>query len=62
MKIKITNIPKECPFCHDVPIVAKDPLWNGSHGYYGNYEYYVACKNGNCKVYQEQEHTMIFMI
>ena len=43
----IKEMPKECPFCHDIPIVAKDPLWNESHGYYGNYEYYVACKNGN---------------
>ncbi len=46
----IKTMPKECPWCHDIPIVAKDPLWNGSHGYYGNYKYYVACRNGNCKI------------
>ena len=50
MNIKITTIPKECPFCHDIPVVAKDPLWNGGHGYYGHYEYYVVCKNDNCNV------------
>ena len=47
----IKEMPKECPFCHDIPIVAKDPLWNEGHGYYGNYEYYVACKNGKCKIH-----------
>lgn len=41
---------KECPFCHDMPILAKDPKWNASHGYHGHYEYYVACKNGKCKI------------
>lgn len=50
MKIKMKEFPKECPFCHDIPIVAKDHLWHESHGYYGNYEYYVACMNQNCKV------------
>lgn len=50
MNIRMKELPKDCPFCHDVPIVAKDPLWHGSHGYHGNYEYYVACKNGKCKV------------
>lgn len=47
----IKEMPKECPFCHDIPIVAKDHVWNESHGYYGNYEYYVACKNGKCKIH-----------
>lgn len=42
MNIPLMRIPpKECPFCHDMPILAKDPLWDGSHGYYGNYEYYL---------------------
>jgi hypothetical protein len=50
MNIKMEELPKECPFCHDIPIVAKDPMWHGSHGYYGNYEYYVACMNFDCKV------------
>ena len=41
---------KECPFCHDMPVLAREPLWNESHGYYGKYEYYVACINGKCKI------------
>lgn len=51
MNIPLMRIsPKECPFCHDMPVLAKDPLWNESHGYYGKYEYYVACINGKCKI------------
>ena len=50
MNTRIKKNPKECPFCHDIPIVAKDPLWHGSHGYHGHYKYYVACMNGSCKV------------
>lgn len=50
MKIKIETLPEDCPFCHNTPIIAKDPMWHGNRGYYGNYEYYVACKNENCKI------------
>lgn len=51
MNIPLTGTSiKECPFCHDIPILNKDPLWNGSHGYHGNYEYYVGCRNGRCKI------------
>lgn len=46
----IKEMPKECPWCHDMPIISKDPMWNGSHGYHGCYEYYVACTNGKCKI------------
>lgn len=42
--------PKECPFCHNLPDIAKSPLWNGSHGYHGRYNYYIACRNENCKM------------
>ena len=48
--VRITELPKECPFCHDMPMVKKVPLWRGSHGYHGNYEYSVACMNENCKI------------
>ena len=41
---------KRCPFCHAKPVVQKYPLWHGSHGYYGNYEYYVSCQNEKCKI------------
>ena len=42
--------PKECPFCHSLPDIVKNPLWDGTHGYPGKYEYYIACKNKDCKV------------
>lgn len=50
MKVKMKELPQECPFCHDIPSVVKNALWNNGHGYYGNHEYYVACTNVNCKV------------
>lgn len=50
MKVKMKELPQECPFCHDMPSVVKNALWNNGHGYYGNHEYYVACTNVNCKV------------
>ena len=36
---------KKCPWCHSSPILVQEPLWTGSHGYYGCYEYYVKCIN-----------------
>ena len=42
--------PKECPFCHNLPDIIKNPLCNGSHGYHGRYKYYIACRNENCKI------------
>lgn len=48
--MQIKTLPLECPFCHIVPSIEKDPLWNGSHGYIGNYSYYIACKNENCNI------------
>lgn len=51
MKMQLIRIsPKECPFCHNMPVIRKEPLWNGSHGYHDCYEYYVACENEKCKV------------
>lgn len=50
MDMKIRELPKKCPFCHDIPTLAKYPLWNDRGGYRGSYEYYVACKNKNCKI------------
>ena len=40
---------KQCPFCHRMPKVYKIPLWDGSHGYQGEYEYTVKCANEDCK-------------
>ena len=46
----IVGVIKECPWCHRMPKLFKTPLWKGSHGYPGNYEYYLSCKNPNCKI------------
>lgn len=35
---------KPCPFCGTVPYIEKIPLWHGSHGYHGCYEYDIHCK------------------
>lgn len=50
MKIKMKVLPKECPFCHSMPAVESKPLWSGTHGYHGHYEYYVRCDNDKCKI------------
>ena len=51
MKIPIVKInPLPCPFCNNIPIVVKDPLFHGSHGYSGCYEYYVKCENPKCRI------------
>ena len=41
---------KPCPFCGDVPYIEKKPLWHGTHGYYGCYEYDIRCKHCGCRV------------
>ena len=40
---------KPCPFCGKKVVLIKEPLWNGSHGYYGCYEYVVKCRNPECQ-------------
>ena len=42
--------PRECPFCHSLPDIVINPLWDGTHGYHGKYEYYIACRNNDCKI------------
>ena len=41
---------KDCPFCGGQGYLFRVPLWNGSHGYYGNYDYHVGCMNPGCGV------------
>ncbi len=39
---------KPCPCgCRDVEL-KKYPLWNGTHGYYGCYEFKIKCNNPKC--------------
>ena len=48
-KIQIKIIRKDCPFCHDIPMVIQDPILDDCNKI-KNHEYYVACKNGSCRV------------
>ena len=48
---------KPCPFCGSTVTVECIPLWEGSHGYYGNYEYEIRCKKCGCTIdYHEQNN------
>jgi len=40
---------KPCPFCGQKVALIKKPLWHGSHGYRGCYEYVVKCRNPECQ-------------
>lgn len=54
---------KPCPFCGEEVYMEALPLWNGSHGYYGCFEYVIKCKkcggatnlNGNDTIYHTSE-------
>lgn len=39
---------KPCPFCGQLVYLEKKPLWHGSHGYYGCFEYVIKCNNEKC--------------
>lgn len=49
---------KPCPFCGTVPYIEKIPLWHGSHGYHGCYEYDIHCKNCGCRVILSKNQTI----
>ena len=40
---------KNCPFCGSEVELKKLPLWEGSHGYPGCYEYVISCDNCGCR-------------
>ena len=37
-----------CPFCGESVYIEKRPLWNGTHGYHGCYEFDIRCTNPDC--------------
>ena len=41
---------KPCPFCGNEVYIEKKPLWRGSHGYVGCYEYDIRCNNCGCNI------------
>ena len=45
-----SNILKPCPFCGSEVNLDKSPLWNGSHGYHGCYEFLIRCKKCGCNI------------
>ena len=44
---------KRCPWCGSSAITIKEPLWTDysgiTHGYKGNYRYYIQCSNELCE-------------
>lgn len=40
---------KSCPFCGETPRIQILPMWKGSHGYSGCYEYVIECENSECR-------------
>ena len=40
---------KPCPFCGKEVTIKREPLWRGSHGYVGCYEYIIQCDNPDCR-------------
>lgn len=49
MKTKEYQHILNCPFCGSEVELERIPLWNGSHGYIGCYEYVIECKNSECR-------------
>lgn len=41
---------KPCPFCREIPYIEKKPLWRGSHGYHGCFEYDIHCEKCECHI------------
>lgn len=53
---------KPCPFCGKKVELIKEPLWHGSHGYYGCYDYVVKCRNPECRcqIYLGKNNTIYY--
>jgi Lar family restriction alleviation protein len=39
---------KPCPFCGSEVKMTQVPLWHGSHGYHGCYDFTVRCEECGC--------------
>lgn len=44
-----TDALNPCPFCGSEVFLEKKPLWSGSHGYHGCYEFEISCKKCGCR-------------
>ena len=49
---------KPCPFCGEVVELEKRPLWHGSHGYPGCYEFVIRCKQCGCNINLDKNDTI----
>lgn len=49
---------KPCPFCGEVVELEKRPLWRGSHGYHGCYEFVIQCQNCGCRINLDKNDTV----
>ena len=49
---------KPCPFCGNEVELEKIPLWHGSHGYHGCYEYEIKCSKCGCTVDQPKNDSI----
>ena len=49
---------KPCPFCGNEVQMTKAPLWHGSHGYHGCYEFSISCKDCGCTLLFTQNDTV----
>ena len=49
---------KPCPFCGSDVELKKIPLWHGSHGYSGCYEFKIRCEKCGCTVYQPENDSI----
>ncbi len=49
---------RPCPFCGSTVEIEKVPLWNGSHGYHGCYEFIIVCQNCGAKPRYHQNDTI----
>jgi hypothetical protein len=49
---------KKCPFCGSKVKIKKYPLWYGSHGYPGCYQYEIRCNQCGCTLDKSNNNTI----
>lgn len=49
---------KPCPFCGTKVELSKNPLWQGSHGYYNCFEFKIVCSKCGCSVKYDGNDTV----
>lgn len=49
---------KPCPFCGTKVELSKNPLWQGSRGYYNCFEFEIVCPKCGCNVTYNENDTV----